>query len=75
MVIIKRFDASDAWYVYHRSLGYSDGLLLNGTSAKTAGFQSILSSSASAFLPAVGWTNINGASYIAYIFAHDTGSD
>lgn len=76
MVIIKRTSATDNWYVYHRSVGLSSALNLNGTSAPFTLSQAFLESTDKYFKLGVN-TAVNGAgiSYVAYFFAHDTASD
>ena len=81
-IIVKNTTSSEDWYVYHRSLG-NTGVnqyfcILNSTAAQdTGGFgmekasnwtatQFALSSGGSAL-------NANGATYVAYLFAHDAG--
>jgi hypothetical protein len=77
-IIAKRTNSTGDWYVLHRSVGSSGGsnayLLLNSTAA--------------AVNPGLAWggfaptstqfavednLNINGATYVAYLFAHDAG--
>jgi hypothetical protein len=81
-IIVKKTTSAEDWYVYHRSLG-NTGVnqyfcILNSTAAQdTGGFgmekasnwtatQFALSSGTSAL-------NTNGATYVAYLFAHDAG--
>lgn len=77
MIIVKRTDNTGNWYVYHASLGPTQVMTLEGTSptssspawnntSPTSSVFSVTSSSAG--------TNISGATYVAYLFAHDTSS-
>lgn len=74
-MFIKRTDSTGQWVVYHRSLGNANALVLESTSAQfstnTFGYTT---PDATTFT--VGdYNNINGATYVAYLFAHDTTSD
>lgn len=88
MVIVKRRDSTSDWVVWHRSLTITNaqGLRLNGTDAlgTPAGGGVVWGSSTpmSSTDMLVGssqagdWnTNLNGATYVAYFFAHDTTAD
>ena len=80
-IIVKRTDATGNWGVYHRSLpndgsSESQSLILNSTSDKGGyGFLNTHANQTSTYFTTRGsvagdW-NINGATYVAYIFAHD----
>jgi len=72
MVIVKRTDASDAWYVYHRSHGATKYLELNltGTGHTSSATWNNTTPTSSVFT--VGsFLNATGATYVAYVFAHD----
>lgn len=80
MIIVKRLDSTISWNVYHRSntaAPETDYLLLNTTDGTaddtawndTAPTASVFSLGSNAF------TNGNGNSYVAYLFAHDEASD
>jgi hypothetical protein len=76
VVICKARSTTSNWIVYHRSLGFGAnvGLLLNTTDAATA--DSALSAATSTtFTTFSSAVNQNGATYVAYLFAHDTASD
>ena len=75
MCVIKDTSTANAWYVYHKSLGYTTGLLLNGTNASGGGFQSINASTDTTITVEQAWTNVNGSEYIAYLFAHSPVAD
>ena len=71
-VIIKRLDLSSDWWVWHSSGGYT---LLNSTAASgTAGvYQSGTPTTFSIWEAFGADANINGATYVAYLFASDAG--
>jgi hypothetical protein len=71
-IIIKRTDSSLNWYVYHR-YDPTKYLVLNQTAA-AATFAVVTATSDTTFtLPNDGSTNGSGATYVAYLFAHDAG--
>ena len=73
VVLVKKTDASDSWIMWHRSVpnGY---LSLNVTSELQNYTTRIKSANDTTFtLGASGQTNSNGASYVAYLFAHNDG--
>lgn len=85
MVIIKRTDASENWVVCHRGSGSGNAwvqLSLNSTSAGSQGTpQSSLNSTT---LDVTNYTgassspngcNTSGATYVAYVFAHDAAAN
>ena len=72
MIIIKCTSTSDDWIVYHRSLGFSQKLYLNGTADVSSMGSRISAADASTFTPGSdNTTNATGRTYVAYIFAHD----
>jgi len=87
-VAIKRLDNTSDWVVWHRSLSLvntSQGLRLNGTDAfdTPSGGGSVWSSTTPMTSTTFGvassqagdWnTNLSGATYVAYLFAHDDAS-
>ena len=81
-ILVKRTDSSSDWFAYHRSRG-AQTLVLNSTAAAGATyFDAITNVSSIAFGVgpddgASGPTslNVNGATYVAYLFAHDATSD
>ena len=85
MVIIKRTDASENWGVFHRGNGTGNawtGFSINLTSAGTQGTaQSTVTDTTVNVTDIWGagnspaWFNSNGATYVAYLFAHDTDTD
>jgi len=81
-MIIKRTDSSASWGVYHRSLQTTPGLenkgivYLNLTNAVAYGSSPWSNTAPTATQFTVGFaaeTNASGATYIAYLFAHDAG--
>lgn len=72
MIFYKAIDDSREWMVYHRSLGASQGLILNDTYAAFS--SSDFGSGPTSTHFSVGNTAVNntsGKNYIAYLFAHD----
>ena len=73
-IIAKRTSSTGDWNVYHRSLGNNDRVLLNTTSAATTTdvwFDTTPTSTV--FYVDDSTLNINGETYVAYLFAHDAG--
>jgi hypothetical protein len=70
-VIIKRTDSTSNWSVWHRSLGATFGLQLNTTNAATDNIFADPFATSTSF-QALGFNN-TGATYVAYLFAHDAG--
>ena len=75
LMIIKRLDQTDNWYVYHRSLGATKFLYLNSNtnaSSATTGFLNNTAPTSSNFtVGSAFYTNSSSGEYIAYLFAHD----
>jgi hypothetical protein len=85
-IMIKRTDSTSAWAVYHRMLNGGSGpedykIFLNTTAAQAGSSPYIVSSVSSTNFTLGGdgsgggstLTNVNGATYVAYIFAHNAG--
>jgi len=75
-IIVKCTSSGGAWTVYHRSTGSTKYLLLNSSDAAETltGMWNNTDPTATEFtLGASGFVNGNGATYIAYLFAHDAG--
>jgi hypothetical protein len=76
-MIIKQTSASgENWGVYHRSLGATKRMYLNttATEATNVSFWNDTEPTSTEFtVGAEGTVNSNGASYVAYLFAHDAG--
>ena len=77
-VIVKCTSTSASWAVWHRSIGSNQYMYLDSTIAATTA-SSIFGGSptATTFTVAGGGANVatnqNGATYVAYLFAHDAG--
>ena len=87
LIIIKRTDSTGDWWVYHRSApnqgaayaGIGGNMYLNYTDAADTGTNPALSAvDSTTFTLSTNQnavTNVNGATYVAYLFAHDTSTD
>jgi hypothetical protein len=85
MVICKRTDNTGDWGVWHRGTGSVDytGLKLNGTNASGQVNPGLEGEFTSTYFKPIyvydpsntATMNINGATYVAYLFGHDTSSD
>ena len=74
MIIVKNLTSAVNWSVYHRSIGNTDYLSLNTTDAKTTSSSRWNNTSPTSAEFTVGATNnTSGATYVAYLFAHDAG--
>ena len=73
-VIVKRTDSDSSWKVYHRSVGATKGLNLNGTGAEftSSTFWNDTAPTSTVFTVGSDF-NTNSATYVAYLFAHDAG--
>ena len=77
-IIIKKTSDTSVWSVYHRSLTAGSYLRLNGTFAQSAdsfmdGANAPTSTTFTAQLATSDGLNANGATYVAYLFAHNAG--
>ena len=76
-IIVKSTSQSDNWKVYHRSLtSNAYYLLLDSSAAQSNGVDHWNSTTPTATQFSIGSTgniNTNGATYVAYLFAHDAG--
>ena len=72
-IIVKSLNTSGDWYVYHRSLGASSAVFLNLTDASSgyATWDNTTPTSSSFRFNAI--NNVNGTTFVAYLFAHDAG--
>ena len=70
-VIIKNTQTSDPWLVYHRSVGNDAYLLLNSTAAQDPLVGAFSATSTTFTISS--FLMYNSQSYVAYIFAHDSG--
>jgi len=75
-IIIKRTDSTGDWWCWHRSIA-NKNIYLNYTDAADSGANPMISAvSSTNFTLATNQNatmNINGATYVAYLFAHDAG--
>lgn len=73
MVWIKRTDisSSSGWYVYHIGMAAGSYAILNATGGETASTLWTVTSSTFQINTSTGDLNANGASYTAYLWAHD----
>jgi hypothetical protein len=77
MIIVKRTDAIANWQVYHRSLANTEYMVLNSTAGVATGTTRWNSTTPTATEFTVGTdptVNASGATYVAYLYAHDTAS-
>jgi len=74
-IITKCTSTTGTWITYHRSLGSTDYVNLNTTAATTAdsGAWNNTNPTSTNFTVGSGNTNNSGATYVAYIFAHNAG--
>jgi hypothetical protein len=75
-IIVKRTDTSADWQVYHRSNANTEYMVLNSTAAKATGttrWNSTTPTSTEFSLGTDTTVNASGATYVAYLFAHDAG--
>ena len=79
-MFVKRVDDAGDWRVYHRGCSTNKGLVLNDTGAETTSAiywfgneVNVIPPTSTQFTVNAGFTNINGATYVAYIFAHNAG--
>ena len=73
-IIIKRYSNTEDWTCWHRSVGATKYLQLNGTGAAAtlAGFMNNTEPTSTEFTVSThDRVNTNGETYIAYLFAHD----
>jgi len=74
MILIKDTSNTRNWIVYHRSIGEGKFLKLNETDAEAANtynFNNTAPTSTQFTLGESSNTNTNGATYVAYLFAHN----
>jgi len=75
-IIVKDTSNTRAWAVYHVSLGNTKYLILNGTDAEGTSaslWNSTTPTSTDFSLGISSLVNASGATYVAYLFAHDAG--
>ena len=71
MIILKRTDGVEDWYVYHTSMGLSEFMRLNTTAAKATATNMFNTVNATVFNPS--WTLTGNQQAIAYCFHDVTG--
>ena len=76
MIVVKRTNGTGTWYVYHRSLGQTSFLTLNGTGAAITDASGDWNATSTTF-DARSFYGLNGSgdTYVAYLYAHDATSD
>ena len=77
-IIVKRLNSTNAWTVYHRSLGNNKKLELNKTDSivdigNSIAWNTTTPTDTQFYLGADGGVNGNGGTYVAYLFAHNDG--
>ena len=76
-ILIKNLSDSDRWAVYHQSLGATQTLCLNETTAAVTdgntNFNNTAPTSTEFTVNTTARTNQAGNNYVAYLFAHDAG--
>ena len=76
-IIVKSTSVADDWFVYHRSLSDNSGnpyfLKLNTTATPDTGGGAFGTPTSTTFTVRNGTTNTSGATYVAYLFAHNAG--
>jgi len=75
-IMIKRTDNEGNWAVYHRSLANTQYMVLNTTAAAATGATYWSSTTPTSSVFSLGTStavNTSGATYVAYLFAHDAG--
>lgn len=76
-IIVKSTSLSEGWFCYHRSLGNTKMVALNGSGGAGTATQYWNDTSPTDSTFTVGTdtaVNSNGATYVAYLFAHNDGS-
>ena len=80
-IFVKKLSGANDWMVYHRSLASGNFLRLNTTAASASGGSNVWGDNSSVVDPTStvftigneGNVNANGATFVAYVFAHDAG--
>jgi hypothetical protein len=75
-IIIKKTSAADDWFCYHTSLGSNNVIWLDLTNASSAAPNMWNNTAPTSTVFTLGTdtgVNANGASYVAYLFAHNAG--
>jgi len=73
-IIAKSLSTTGNWFVYHRSIGATKDLRLNGTNAETTTSASWGDTAPTSTQFTVGGnSNVNNETFVAYLFAHNAG--
>jgi len=74
-IFVKRTDLNGDWYVYHNVYGGTGYYVLNSTAAAVSDstIWNDTNPTSTVFSVGTGNTNINGATYVAYLFANNAG--
>jgi hypothetical protein len=74
-IVVKRTNSTGNWFVYHRSLGNGNVAQLNTTAAAfSANTWNYTTPTSTQFtVSGTGDAGLSGATYVAYLFAHDAG--
>ena len=75
-IIVKRTDSTGAWQVYHRSLANTQYMVLSARDAVATGATRWNSTTPTSTVFSLGvdaTVNASGATYVAYVFAHNAG--
>ncbi len=75
MIVVKRTDTTADWVVYHQSVPANCGFLNTTNSFASAQRFSSVTSSDFTINVSTADVNASGGTYVAYLFAHDTGTD
>ncbi len=70
-IIIKATNTTQNWWVYHRSTGTGNYLVLNASAAQVGG--TIVSATSATDFTVGSTVTSSGINYVAYLFAHDAG--
>jgi hypothetical protein len=71
-LIVKSVGSTGNWFVWHKDIG-TDYLVLNSTGSRAGGIIWNYTAPTSTVFTVGDDLNINGATYVAYLFAHDAG--
>lgn len=76
MLIVKRVDSTGDWYCHHVGINANQWLAMNTAAAASAGTNIFFETrpTATDFTVSLA-TNANGATYVAYLFAHDPSAE
>jgi hypothetical protein len=72
MIVSKRLDSTSNWSCFHRGIGEGNYIFLNSTNYKVSSADSWINVNSDTF-DAYDAVNLSGATYVAYLFAHNAG--